>query len=343
MVNLKTLSSHLGLSQATVSRGLNGFPEVREETRRRIFEAADELGYRPNPNAQKLATGRANSIGFIFRGAENLFVDPHFSEFLAGISSRLARSEVDLTFAAAEPEDEIATYERFARTRRVDVLILSGPSVKDPRLSVLSKLKMPFVVHGRTDAVASGHDFFDIDNEGAFVRATEHLLELGHQRIACVNGEVRLNYANDRQKGYEKAMAQAGLSLDPLLTSSGPMTEEEGFAAARRMLAMEEPPTAYLCGSTLLALGIGRALRNTPLVVGKDVALVAHDDVLPFLRAENYEVPLTVLRSPIRDGGVAVADLALERLAKGGQMPHRALIADVELVVRASSCTGPHI
>ncbi|MEO0637821.1 MAG: substrate-binding domain-containing protein [Pseudomonadota bacterium] len=345
MVNLKTLSNHLGLSQATVSRALNGFPEVREETRKRIFEAADELGYRPNPNAQKLATGRANSIGFIFRGAENLFLDPHFSEFLAGISSRLARSDVDLTFAAAEPEDEIATYERFARTRRVDVLILSAPSLKDPRLPLLRKLEMPFVLHGRTEVepdAGHGHDLYDIDNLNAFRRATNHLLELGHRRIACINGEVRLNYAHDRQMGYEAALEDAGLPVDPLLCSSAPMLEEEGFAAVKRMMALEEPPTAYLCASTLLALGVGRALRNTSLKVGKDVALVAHDDVLPFLRADHYEVPLTVLRSPIREGGVAVADLALERLAKGAEMPHRALVADVELVVRASSCPGPY-
>ncbi|MEO0497812.1 MAG: substrate-binding domain-containing protein [Pseudomonadota bacterium] len=345
MVNLKTLSEYLGLSQATVSRGLNGFPEVREETRRRIFEAADELGYRPNPNAQKLATGRANSIGFIFPGAENLFLDPHFGEFLAGISSRLARSDVDLTFAAAEPEDEIATYERFVRTRRADVLILTGPKVHDPRLPVLEKLKMPFVLHGRTEGwfanEAPAFDCFDIDNAGGFARATEHLLQLGHRRIACVNGDVRLNYARDRQIGYGDAIKAAGLTVDPLLCAGGPMTEEEGFATARRMLALDDPPTAYLCGSILLASGVARALRGTSQTVGKNVALVAHDDVLPFLLSENFEVPLTVLRSPIREGGTAVADLALERLAKGSQMPHRAMVMDVEFVVRESSCAGP--
>ena len=149
-MKLKDLADHLGLSQTTVSRALNGYPEVSEATRRRVLEAAERYHYRPNPSARRLATGRAGAIGAVLPTDRNLLVDPHFVEFLAGLGERLVEDEMDIVLCPSRGGDETGTYRRIVAGNRVDALILSGPLVEDERVALLTELGHPFVVHGRT-------------------------------------------------------------------------------------------------------------------------------------------------------------------------------------------------
>ena len=118
------------------------------------------------------------------------------------------------------------------------------------------------------------------------------------------------------------------------------MTEQDGFEVAERFMALDKPPTAYLCSSSLLAMGVARAAKQRGLTIGKDIALVAHDDVLQVIRTENLEVPLTVIRAPIRNGGVGVADCAI-KLMKNPRAELSQVVEPVELVIRESSCPAP--
>jgi len=119
LTDLKTLAKHLGLSQATVSRALNGYDSVKPETRRKVLEAARLLNYRPNSSARRLATGRAGAFGIIVGIGENMLIDPHFTEFLAGLTRTLAESDIDVVLTAATAENQLSTYERFACCRRL--------------------------------------------------------------------------------------------------------------------------------------------------------------------------------------------------------------------------------
>lgn len=336
-MKLKDLADSLGLSQTTVSRALNGYPEVSETTRRRVLEAAERYHYRPNPSARRLATGRAGAVGTVLPTNRNLLVDPHFVEFLAGIGERLVEDEMDIVLCPTRDDDESGTYRRIVAGNRVDALILSGPLVEDERVALLTELGLPFVVHGRTVS-AKPYAWLDIDNEAAFHRATGHLLDLGHKRIALINGSSRFTYAVHREQGFRRALGERGLTPDERLIGEGAMTDEVGFRLAERFFAVEPRPTAFLVSSMMLAFGCLRVIRAAGLALGKDISLIAHDDVFPFLNADRMVPPLTTLRSPIRAAGTRVADMLVDLLA--GRSPETIHeLWPVEFVIRAS--TGP--
>lgn len=336
-MRLKELAGRLNLSQTTVSRALNGYPEVSETTRERVLDAARRFGYRPNASAQRLATGRAGAVGAVLQTNRNLMFDPHYVEFLAGLGERLAEDEMDIVLSPTKVNDEMASYRRLATGTRVDALVLSSPVLSDNRVKLLAELGMPFVLHGRT-ADQAPHAWLDIDNEGAFRHATKHLLDLGHTRIALINGSRRFTYAAHRERGFRAALAERGLAVDEHLVAEGIMTDEVGYRFTERFLAATPRPTAILVSSMMMALGAFRALRSAGLELGKDVSMIAHDDVFPFLNADRMVPTMSTTRSSIRSAGTRVAELVVEIL--GGREPstiHE--LWPVDLIVRGS--TGP--
>ncbi|HVX79801.1 MAG: substrate-binding domain-containing protein [Devosia sp.] len=338
-MRLKDLARELELSQTTVSRALNGYPEVSEVTRRRVVEAARRLGYRPNANAIRLATGRVGAVGVALPLERSLHFGPHMSEFLSGIGERLAEEEIDILVAPLDADDEIPVHRRMAASRRVDAVVLSAPTPDDPRVELLTELDMPFVLHGRT-AVDIPHAWLDIDNEGAFHRATSHLLDLGHRRIAMINGPAEQTFAIHREKGYLEALRERGLTPDPRLIAAGRFTDEIGFRHAQSMLDLNPRPTAFLAGSMMTALGVFRAIRSAGLQLGRDVSMIAHDDVFPYLNADNMVPSMSTTRSSIRAAGFRIGELVLQLLAgKAKEAIHE--VWPVELVLRESSGPPP--
>lgn len=333
-MKLKDLAEHLKLSQTTVSRALNGYPEVAEATRRRIVEAARQFGYTPNAAARRLATGRTGSVAILFPAERNLLVDPHFSDFLAGLAEKFGEADMDLSLKATRKAEELETYRHLATMGRVDGFIVSSPRSHDDRLSLLAGLNVPFAVHGRSqDDIA--FPYFDIDNEGAFRQATELLLDLGHERIALLNGMRELNFARAREEGFRSALAGRGLSPDPELIFNGPMVEELGYRQTCRLIDSPLRPTAILAASVLLAFGAYRAARDRGLTIGRDISIIAHDDGLPFLKAETLEPPLAATVSSIRNGGYRLAEILLGRIA-GKPVSELQEVAPADLVFRSS-------
>lgn len=335
-VNLKQLSEIVGLSQTTVSRALNGYPEVSEKTREKVLKAATQHGYQPNRTAQSLATGKARVVGFVMKTDSTSPVDPHFMQYLGGIGEVALRRGYDLQICPTTDEEEINTYRRVSDSGQVDAFILSSPLLDDPRIEALHSLNLPFIVHGRSEYEKSSYAFLDIDNEAAFYDASQHLLDLGHQRIAIINGPAHLTFAYHRRKGAEKALAKRCLTIAPQHIFHGDMTERTGYDQAKTMLENAQRPTAILCASMLVALGTVRAASDLGLEIGRDLSIIAHDDVFPYVSPENFRTPLTTTHSPIRDAGSRI----MERLADAiehGRTPARAEILPVSLVTRAST------
>jgi len=333
-LNLRELSAHLGLSQTTVSRALNGYPDVALETRRRVAEAAERFGYRPNASARRLATGRAHALGVAFPVDQNLLLDPHYIEFIAGLAGRAGEAGLDLMVSATR-RNESEVYRRLARTRGIDATILSGPMIEDGRIDLLRSIGLPFVVHGRTGGVPD-YAFLDIDNRATFRQAAQLLVDLGHRVIGAVNGDPVMAFAYERRLGWEEALTASGLTADPTLCLGGPMTEENGYRFARQLLERSPRPTGILCASVLSALGAYRAVRDLGLRVGRDVSIVAHDDGLPFIPPETMDPPMTVTRSPIRIGGERAAELALGLIA-GRPVSELQQVLPFDLIYRAST------
>ena len=334
-MNLKQLSLMLGLSQTTVSRALNGYPEVNEETRRRVMDAARRHGYRPNPSARRLATGKAGMIGHVLPTGASVDIDPHFVEFLSGLGDYARSHELDLVLSPAEAGDEETTYRRVAAAEHVDAVYVSAPLPNDRRIALLHQLGLPFIVHGRSEGLEFPYPFVDIDNEGAFHEAARLLIQLGHRRIALINGDDRQTFAVFRERGARRALAAAGLELPPPMLRSVPMTEENGYRAARSLLENGQAPTAILSSSLIMTLGVVRALRDAGLSVPKDVSLIAHDDVFPWLKPENFPVPLSTTRSSIRLAGARIAERLAARISGLEEGTHGE-VWPVDLVVRGS-------
>lgn len=337
-MNLKDLSQHLGLSPTTVSRALNGYPEVSERTRARVHEAAERLGYAPSARAMGLATGRAMAIGHILPlSSEHEQVNPVFSDFIAGAGEVYSGAGYELSLSVVRDEDETATYERIARRGTVDGVVLHGPRVDDPRIALLQRLGLPFVVHGRSSAVARDYDWIDVNNRRAFQRATDLLLDLGHRRIALLNGLSHMDFAARRLAGYQAALAAHGLELPEDYVTSGEMTETYGHAEALRLLDRPDPPTAFLVASIIPALGLRRALEDRGLKMGRDISVVIHDDELSYFRNAGEVPAFSATRSSVRAAGRLCAEALLAAIA--GERPKVQTLLEAELVLGLS--TGP--
>lgn len=337
-MNLKELSKLLNLSQTTISRALNGYPEVNEETRQRVMQAAKATGYRPNRAAQKLATGRANSIGMVMPTGHGRDTDIHFAEFLSGLGEVAVANDVQLVINPSKAEDEEATFRRLAAGGSVDAVYVGYIRKRDPRIALLKSLSIPFVVHGRATEGPHDYPLLDIDNEGAFRDATNLLINLGHRRFAMLNSFDYLTFAMRRDAGAAKALKAYGLSIDPEMVQHSAMTEEQGYLGMARFLDHPSPPTAVLSSSIVLALGAVRAITQRGLKIGEDISIIAHDDVFPYIRPESFPVPLTTTRSSIRQAGIRIAERLIGEASGRAAAPQQE-IWSVELIVRAS--TGP--
>ncbi|MGV2102606.1 LacI family DNA-binding transcriptional regulator [Rhizobium sp. 21-4511-3d] len=337
-MNLKQLSELLGLSQTTVSRALNGYPEVNEATRERVLQAVKETGYRPNKAAQRLATGKAGSIGLVMPTAPGHQSDVHFGEFLAGLGEEALRHDFHFVIMPSDPDDEVGALRRLAISGNVDALFVAYMRGHDPRLAMLKSLSTPFVVHGRSHGSEPDYPYLDIDNEAAFYDATKLLLQLGHTRFGLMNGPAHLDFAIRRREGVEAALGERGLHLNEDCMSHSLMTDEQGMVAMEQFLQLPERPTAILCSSTVLALGAIRAVNQAGLKLGEDISLIAHDDVLPLLKPENFSVPLTTTRSSLRAAGARIAQRLIGTVKQTAAFPEQELWK-AELIVRGS--TGP--
>jgi LacI family transcriptional regulator len=337
-MRLKDLAQHLGLSQTTVSRALNGYPEVNEETRKRVSEAADRLGYRPNASALRLATGRSGAVGLVTSASE--VFGPHMSEFISGVGSFVTTRDQDILVTVVNShEEELAAYRRLAASKKVDAVILHSPTTQDKRAELLMELGLPFVLHGRTN-VGKPMAFLDIDNQGATGRATSHLLDLGHKRIALLNGAKGQTFAEHREQGYRDALKARNVPVDPSLVINTHFTDELGFRIAQSLLARPNPPTAFLPGSMMTALGVFRAIRQAGLTLGKDVSIIAHDDVFPYLNADTMYPSMSTTRSSIRQAGIRIAEL-ISHILDGKSPEELQEVWPVELVLRESSGPAP--
>lgn len=340
-MNLKELSTLLGLSQTTVSRALNGFPEVSEQTRVRVAEAAQRYSYRPNVRARGLATGRAMAIAHVIPvGSRHEIVNPVFADFIAGAGETYQAADYEMLLSVVNEADEAEAYRRMRIKGSADGAIVHGPKLNDTRIPLLTEIGLPFVVHGRSSEASLPYAWLDVNNRRAFERATEFLLDLGHRRIALINGLEGMDFAFRRRHGYVNALAARGIAPDPAIMTSTEMTETNGFRAAERILRQANPPTAFLTSSMILAIGVRRALQDAGLRLGKDVSIITHDDELSYLRNGDSEPIFTATRSSVREAGRLAAQMLLEMIAYPPDvLPSRML--DCDLVVGQSTGPGP--
>ena len=338
-MNLRELSEKLGLSQTTVSRALNGYPEVSEATRAKVIAAARTHDYQPDARARSLATGQAKAIGHVIpQSTKHEMVNVIFADFIAGAGEIYGQHGYDMVMSMVSDDAEEHAYRTLARKRNVDGVIVHAPTRNDPRIALLRELNVPFVVHGRSSDVTADYSWLDVNNMRAFERAVAFLTELGHRRIALVNGLERMDFALRRKEGYVAALNAQGIAVDAALMSSAEMTEPHGYLSARDMLGQDRPPTAFVASSIVIAMGIRRAIEERGLTLGRDASVICFDDMISYFPNGDKEPIFTATRSSVRAAGRRCAGMLLDQI----EHPDRAAVQELweaDLVLGTS--TGP--
>jgi len=306
-MNLKSLADKLGMSKTTVSRALNGYPEVSELTRERVLRAARESGYEANPMARSLAVGRSNVLGTIYPLLPADLGDAMFLEVVGGMSEALERKRMNFIIAPVSPANEMPSYEQMVRGRRVDGLVVSRTLVHDERIAYLARVGFPFIAHGRTQLDAP-YAWFDYDNEAGIRMALERLLSLGHQRIAMVSAPLAMNFAAQRRASFLATLAGAGLATDPRHLVDDCIDRRAGYAGVQSLLATTPRPSAIVVDNHLAGVGAVRALLDAGIAIGKDVSLVVWGSMADTLA----DIDVTTIDQPnARAAGAKMAEMLL--------------------------------
>ncbi|MEP3277350.1 MAG: LacI family DNA-binding transcriptional regulator [Stappiaceae bacterium] len=334
-VTIGDVAHRLGIAKGTVSRALNDYPDISPETRLRVLAAVKELGYRPSSLARRLKRGRVETVGIVLPIANAHISDAFLSEFLDGLSQGLGRQDHDLLVATApDAAGTLAVYERLLAASKVDGMIVTRTLTNDPRIDYLRQHGVPFVAHGRTKD-PSGYAWFDIDNEAALEMAANHIIGLGHRRIAYIGAPSEMNFARLRLSGFKRGLEGQGLDVDPELITETTLDETAGYETAKSLLKLAAPPTAIVAAVDVIAAGAVKAAREMGLSVGSDVTIIGYDGA-PLGR--YLEPPLTTISQSVAEAGAAVAGMMLA-LIDGSPAHQHQRFGDVTLLRRASD--GP--
>ena len=298
-----------GVSRTTVSYVLSNRPgvSVGAKTRKRVLATARKLGYVPNSAAAMLVTGRSQSIGLVFSRPELIGVDGFIPIMVHGLNEVCSERGYRLLMEAVPDPPGVDDYLDLAKSKRVDSMIILNPRKGDPALRKVIETSFPVLVAGsaeqpRESAIATQ------DRRGSR-KATEHLLSLGHKRVAHIS-YASLNYhgALLRLEGYRQALQGVKISFDPTLFAEGDFTAQSGYDAMKRIFASDSRPTALFAGNDTIATGAMLALREAELSVPEDFAVVGYDD-LPI--ASYTCPPLTTIRTHPFEQGKLLAEAAI--------------------------------
>lgn len=332
-VTIKDIAKRVGLSVTTVSRALNDFDDVSIETKELIRKTAAEMGYVPNSMAQRFQKSKTDTIGLVLPTFGPRFSDPFFSELLAGIGNVAANRGYDLLVSTRAPGDEeLLAYHQMAQGRRVDGLVVVRTRRQDERIEYLRSVKFPFVAFGRTEGEL---DFPFVDEDGMYGMqlVADHLVSLGHQRIACIASPPELMFTRYRLKGLRSRLRKRKAPLDPTLVRTGDLTQRSGYEHGSDLLNLPSPPTAIVAFNDLMAFGAMSAAQKRGLVVGTDVSITGFDNI-PM--AAHSHPPLTTVDQPIYQIGSMICEM-LVKCVNGEVLEKNQALLQPELNVRDSS------
>jgi DNA-binding LacI/PurR family transcriptional regulator len=334
-ITLKAVAAHAGVSYQTVSKVLNGQVQVSPETRQRIMDAVQALGYRPNQIARNMRAKRSFMIGYSWVQTSPDQVNHILDQFL---SSMVREAEAAgyhlLPFPFRESQEHVEDYRELIDTGRVDGFVLSSVNYNDPRIHFLMERGFPFVAFGRSNPELD-FPWVDVDGAAGVRQAVEHLLARGHRRIAALAWPENSRVGNDRLQGYFQALQAAGLEICPDYLLRGEGTFEVGREMTLRLLDLpaEKRPNALVALNDTMAIGALYAAQERGLETGRDLAVIGFDDA-PMV--QYLFPPLTSIRQPIAEAGRKCIEI-LVALMEGRQPEERQVLLPPRLIVRASA------
>jgi len=335
MPTIKDVAREAGVSIATVSYVLNNKTDsISEDTKNLVLETAKRIGYTPNVTARNLRFSQTRLIGYAWHDVPSSQVNAVMDRFTYHLAHAAESQGYHILTFTHPADDPTPVYDELIRTRRLDAFVLSATEFDDPRVALLTKAEFPFACFGRgmEDTLS-----VDVDGKAGIRMAVEHLVELGHRRIAMIAWGDDATTSGYRREGFYESMNEFGLEIPDGFITYGENDEQYGRDSFNTLYQFpkDQRPTAFVCSSDLEAIGVMNAADEHGIVVGRDVSVVGFDDV-PM--SQYLRPALTTLRQPISH----VADLLMDMLKariENKPIKQNQYIVDPELVVRAS--TGP--
>ena len=330
--DIRAVALAAGVSVSTVSRALNGYADVNIQTRKRVEQAAETLGYRPNHAAAMLRRNQTGTVTFMVSKPWTKYVDPYFLGVLDGLEMVLTASGLDLQVVMARDFDrEIDIIRAAVERNRCDALVFARTRPEDERIDWLEERGFPFVTVGRNNR--NSHSFVDRDQVKVGRESARRLAALGHRRIGHLTTPLRYTYTHLTIQGVRDGLAEAGLPYDPALDVECFLSRKTGEEAVMELFMRGVKPTALICGNDLIAISAMEGLRRLGLTPGEDVALIGCDDI-PI--AAHVRPQLTTFSMDLEALGLRIGRMVQARL-QGDSTPMQDLVT-APMVLRQSDC-----
>lgn len=334
-ITINDVAKHASVSKKTISRVLNNEPNVSPDTRVKVHQAFDELGYRPNPQARGLASNQSYLIGLVYTSTSNSFV----SKIQSGALNRCQADGYNLIIYPEDHDNDnlLNNLERGLISADLDGIILTPPfSDMQPLLDLLNHKKIPFVRVGGNESLSNEPSVLSNDAEASY-EMCRYLISLGHTQIALIKGHPDHAASHQRLKGYQKALAEAGIEIQSNYIQQGYFTFESGENCARKLLSLDSRPTAIFASNDYMAAGIIKVANQKNLSIPNDLSVTGFDNA----PASRYIWPsLTTIKQPITSMA-SEGTRMLIRLIRQKPLENSTVIFKDELIVRESSAPAP--
>jgi LacI family transcriptional regulator len=334
IMTIREIAKKLGLSITTVSRALDGYPDVSQKTRTLVEKTTKEMGYTPNQAARMLRRKRSDTIGYIIPSSRPRFMDPFYSEFVAGLGDASVTHGLDLLVSSVPVDQavEMQIYGNWVQSRKVDGMVLNRVRIQDKRVQYLYSKHMPFVT---LELSKDGIDYprVEVLCETAYRQLIKHIANLGFRRIAFIGGPEVLVLQFNRFSKYKEALITNGLIYDPNLVILGDLTSSSGFESTKRLLSIPDPPNAIICINDETGFGAMHAISEAGLIVGKDIAVAGFDGVQ---NAAFSQPPLTTIDQPVYQIAGMLVDMLAKKI-KGQPIQQEIITLEPNLIIREST------
>lgn len=334
-VTINDVARHAGVSKKTISRVLNDEPNVSPDTKDKILESFDELGYIPNPQARGLAGSHSFLIGLVYPSQSNSYV----SNVQKGALERCRAEGFHLVIYPEDHENEnlLSQMETAMFSARLDGIILTPPfSDMAPLIKLLKRLTIPVVLMGAASSMRDVPSVVSNDQEASY-EMCRYLISIGHSDIAFIKGHPDHASSNQRLRGYQHALTEAGIELQDQYIQQGNFTFESGEDCARRLLSLDKPPTAIFASNDYMAAGIVKVSNQKGISIPNQLTVTGFDNA----PASRYIWPsLTTIKQPITEMAVEATRILIRSIRRKPIESLSVTIKD-ELIVRESSAPAP--
>ncbi|MDD3656141.1 MAG: LacI family DNA-binding transcriptional regulator [Atribacterota bacterium] len=324
---MKDIAKAVGVHPSTVSRVINGNPNISEKTAKKVFSTIEDLNYTPNALARGLKTKKIQTLAMLIPDISN----PFFAGLARGVEDTANKYGYNVILCNTDDcLEKEANYLRLLTEKCVEGVIMATAKIRDKSIIELGRTRCPYILLSRNIKGVQENSISIDDIAGGYL-ATEYLISLGHQKIAHIAGPYNTTAALDRIKGYQKALQKYGIPFQRFYLGEGDFRIKGGYQVMKQFLQLEVPPTAVFTANDLLAVGAIEAIREHNFEVPSDFSIVGFDDIK---LASYLSLPLTTIRQPMVEMGSLAIIKLLERIERKANHPN--ILIKPELIKRKS-------